>query len=164
MLTLKNVQHKSCELSFIWRKLGTAVQETAFQIALRSCSKETRGRARIYELQQRESWGSSPRQVDKEPKPNAPLGRRWTLFFFFFTFFYSRHVGLSIAGSSISCSRTCFSGLRMYAMGGLGKTTTALSFRVTHSFWLISFWCHPRMYVTGKGLEEIFTTLRYFFF
>ena len=53
MLTLKNVQHKSCELSFIWGKLGTAVQETAFQIALRSCSKESRGGARIYELQQR---------------------------------------------------------------------------------------------------------------
>ena len=31
---------KVCELSFIWGKLGTAVQETALQIALRSCSKE----------------------------------------------------------------------------------------------------------------------------
>lgn len=47
VLTLKNVQHKSCELSFIWGKLGTEVQETALQIALRSCSKEARGGARI---------------------------------------------------------------------------------------------------------------------
>lgn len=38
---------KVCELSFIWGKLGTAVQETALQIALRSCSKEARGGARI---------------------------------------------------------------------------------------------------------------------
>ena len=48
--------------------------------------------------------------------------------------------------------------------GGLGKSSTALSFGLTCSFWLISFWCHPRMYVTGNGLEEIFTALRYFFF
>ena len=46
---------------------------------------------------------------------------------------------------------------------GLGKTSTALSSGLTHSFWLISCWCHPRMYVMGKGLGKIFTTLRYFF-
>ena len=37
----KNAPSKSCELSFIWGKMRTAVQQTAPQIALRKCSKET---------------------------------------------------------------------------------------------------------------------------
>ena len=37
---LKNAQHKSCEISFIWGSMRTAAQETARQIALRNCSKE----------------------------------------------------------------------------------------------------------------------------
>ena len=37
----------------------------------------------------------------------------------------------------------------------------ALSSGLTHFFWLISCRCHPRMYVTGKGLGKIFTALRH---
>ena len=37
----------------------------------------------------------------------------------------------------------------------------ALSSVLTHFFWLISCRCHPRMYVTGKGLGKIFTALRH---
>ena len=46
---------------------------------------------------------------------------------------------------------------------GLGKTSTALSSGLTCSFWLISCWCHPRIYVTRKSLGKIFTALRYSF-
>ena len=46
---------------------------------------------------------------------------------------------------------------------GLGKTFTALSSGLACSFWLISCWCHPRIYVTRKGLGKIFTALRYSF-
>ena len=54
---------------------------------------------------------------------------------------------------------------KMYVMKkGLGKTFTALSSGLTHSFWLISCCCHLRMYVTGKGLGKIFTTLRHSFY
>ena len=54
--------------------------------------------------------------------------------------------------------------LRMYVMReGLGKTSTALSSGLTHSFWLILCWYHPRMYVMRKGLGKIFTASRYFF-
>ena len=53
----------------------------------------------------------------------------------------------------------------MYVIGeGLGKTSTTLSSGLTCSFWLISCWCQPRMYVMGKGLHTIFTVLRYYFF
>ena len=34
---LKNAQHKSGKLSFIWGKIRTIVQERAFKIALRNC-------------------------------------------------------------------------------------------------------------------------------
>ena len=37
----KTSQSESCELSFIWGKMRTAVQQTTPQIALRDCSKET---------------------------------------------------------------------------------------------------------------------------
>ena len=39
-LLLKNARHENCELYFIWGKMKTLAQETAFQIALRNCSKE----------------------------------------------------------------------------------------------------------------------------
>ena len=39
-LSLKNARHENCELHFIWGKMKTLAQETAFQIALRNCSKE----------------------------------------------------------------------------------------------------------------------------
>ena len=41
---LKDAQHDSCELSFIWGKTRTAAWETAPQIALRDCSKEVGGK------------------------------------------------------------------------------------------------------------------------
>ena len=37
--TKKSVQLESCELSFIWGKMRTAVQEAASHVALRDCSK-----------------------------------------------------------------------------------------------------------------------------
>ena len=37
---LKDAQHESCNLSFIWSKMRTAAREIALQIALRDCSKE----------------------------------------------------------------------------------------------------------------------------
>ena len=36
----KKMQCENCELSFIWGKMRTIAWETAFQIALRNCSKE----------------------------------------------------------------------------------------------------------------------------
>ena len=39
MLTKKDVQLESCELSFIWGKMRTAAWEAASQIALRDCSR-----------------------------------------------------------------------------------------------------------------------------
>ena len=39
LLTKKDVQLESCELSFIWGKMRTAAREAASQIALRNCSK-----------------------------------------------------------------------------------------------------------------------------
>ena len=47
---LKNKQKKSitCELSFIWDKMRTVVQETASQTSLRSCSKEQLGGRSVY--------------------------------------------------------------------------------------------------------------------
>ena len=44
----KNAQHESCKLSFIWGKMKTAAWETAPQIALKNCSKETVGKVNIY--------------------------------------------------------------------------------------------------------------------
>ena len=44
---LKNAQHESCKLSFIWGNMRTEVWETGSQIALRSCSKEV-GKDSIY--------------------------------------------------------------------------------------------------------------------
>ena len=43
MSTKKDIQLKSCELSFIWGKMRTAAQEAATQIALRDCSKAAVG-------------------------------------------------------------------------------------------------------------------------
>ena len=48
VLTEKNPQHESCELSFIRGKMRTTAQETAFQIDLKNCSKETGGKVSIY--------------------------------------------------------------------------------------------------------------------
>ena len=48
MSTLKNAQRESCELSFIWGKMRTAARETAFQMALRNCSREVGGKVSIY--------------------------------------------------------------------------------------------------------------------
>ena len=36
----KSAQRENCELSFIWGKMRTLVQGTAFQTALTNCSKE----------------------------------------------------------------------------------------------------------------------------
>ena len=44
----KNAQHDSCVLSFIWGKIRTTAQETAFQRALRNCSTEVVGKVSIY--------------------------------------------------------------------------------------------------------------------
>ena len=43
VLTKKNVQLESCELSFIWGKMRTAAQEAASQTAPRDCSKAAVG-------------------------------------------------------------------------------------------------------------------------
>ena len=43
MLTKKDAQLESCELSFIWGKMRTAAREAAPQIALRDCSKAAVG-------------------------------------------------------------------------------------------------------------------------
>ena len=43
MLTKKDAQLESCELSFIWGKMRTATWEAASQIALRDCSKAAVG-------------------------------------------------------------------------------------------------------------------------
>ena len=45
--TKKDVQLKSCELSFIWGKMRTAAREVASQIALRDCSKQAVGKVNI---------------------------------------------------------------------------------------------------------------------
>ena len=50
---LKNPQPESWELSFIWGEIRTQVWETTSQVALRNCSKEARGEARIYEFLQK---------------------------------------------------------------------------------------------------------------
>ena len=42
-VSTKMMHSVSFELSFIWDKMRTAAQETAPQIALRDCSKETVG-------------------------------------------------------------------------------------------------------------------------
>ena len=44
----KNAQCESCELSFIWCKMRTIAQETAFQIGLRNCSQEAGGKGSMY--------------------------------------------------------------------------------------------------------------------
>ena len=44
---LKGVQGESCESSYNWGKMRTIASETAFQIALRNCSKELRGKVSI---------------------------------------------------------------------------------------------------------------------
>ena len=46
----KNVQCESSGFSFIWSKMRTIAWETAFQIALRDCSKKLGGGANIYVL------------------------------------------------------------------------------------------------------------------
>ena len=42
--TEKNAQYENCELSFIWDEMRTIAWETAFQVALKSCSE---GQVRI---------------------------------------------------------------------------------------------------------------------
>ena len=43
-----NAQPESCELSFIWGKIKMIAQESAFQIALKNCSKERGGERSVY--------------------------------------------------------------------------------------------------------------------
>ena len=45
---LKNAKCESFKLSFIWRKMRTVTWETAFQIALRNCSKQLERRRSVY--------------------------------------------------------------------------------------------------------------------
>ena len=45
---LKNAQHESCKLSFIFGAKWGDSRETAFQIALRNCSREVVGKVSIY--------------------------------------------------------------------------------------------------------------------
>ena len=47
-LKKKNTQYESCKLSFIWGKMKAIALETAFQLALRNCSKEAGGKVSIY--------------------------------------------------------------------------------------------------------------------
>ena len=44
----KNAQHENCELSLIGGKMRTIAQETAFQRALRNCSREAGGRSVLH--------------------------------------------------------------------------------------------------------------------
>ena len=44
LLTKKDVQLESCELSFIWGKMRTVGQEAASRTALRDCSKVAVGK------------------------------------------------------------------------------------------------------------------------
>ena len=46
MSTEKN-KCTTCELSCIWGKMRTIAEETAFQIALRNCSKEAGGKVSV---------------------------------------------------------------------------------------------------------------------
>ena len=39
----QNLQYESCELSYIWGRIRTVVQEMALQITLRNCSKKAWG-------------------------------------------------------------------------------------------------------------------------
>ena len=48
MSTEKNTQCESCELSFVWGKMRTVAQETAFHIALRNCSRDVGNRSVLY--------------------------------------------------------------------------------------------------------------------
>ena len=50
LLTKKDAQCESCELSFIWGKMRTAAQEAAPQIALRDCSKGAVGGRSTYKI------------------------------------------------------------------------------------------------------------------
>lgn len=43
----QKAQCESCELSFVWSKMRTIAQETAFQMALGNCSKEAGGKVSI---------------------------------------------------------------------------------------------------------------------
>ena len=62
----KNAQQKSCELSFIWSKMGPTAWEIAFQIALRKCSKEVGEKVSIYViLVKREYMWSSTDYLQK---------------------------------------------------------------------------------------------------
>ena len=44
----KKVQCDSCELSFVWGKIRTRTWETAFQMALKNCSQDVRGKVQCY--------------------------------------------------------------------------------------------------------------------
>lgn len=44
----KNAQCESCELSFVWGKMRTVAQETAFHRALRNCSRDVGKRSVLY--------------------------------------------------------------------------------------------------------------------
>ena len=47
-VNLKNTQHESCELSFIWGKMRTGARETTSEITLRNCSKEAGEKVSIF--------------------------------------------------------------------------------------------------------------------
>ena len=44
----KKKKSTTVELHFIWGKIRTIAQETAFQIALRNCSKQAMGKVSLY--------------------------------------------------------------------------------------------------------------------
>ena len=56
---LKSVQGESCESSYNWGKMRTIAWETAFQIALRNCSKEVGGKISIYVILVKEEYMQS---------------------------------------------------------------------------------------------------------
>ena len=50
LLTEKDAQLESCELSLIWGKMRTAAQETACQLDLRGCFREVVGEGQSIKL------------------------------------------------------------------------------------------------------------------
>ena len=46
----KNARCESCKFSFIWGQIEDCSGDTAFQIALRNCSKEVGGKVNIYAI------------------------------------------------------------------------------------------------------------------
>ena len=53
-------QRESCELSFIWAKMKTIVQETVYQRSLTNCSEEVRGEVSMYVILVRRARRGGP--------------------------------------------------------------------------------------------------------